>query len=67
MIKVNTDKLLRTRIALGMNISEVAELSGVSRWTIARLEQGVAKGVFASTLQRIATTYGIDAEELLER
>jgi transcriptional regulator with XRE-family HTH domain len=55
-------RVLRAR--LGLSMTDAAELAGVQRQTLARLERGEAKP-HDYTLSKIAGAYGVDVADLL--
>jgi transcriptional regulator with XRE-family HTH domain len=56
-------RLLRAR--KGLTLTEAAELTGVTRWTLGALERGERRP-YTPTLSKIARGYGVPVEELME-
>lgn len=54
------------QIGRNVTISEVSEATGVSRWTLTRIERGDTAGIDFDTLARLCKFYGVPVGDLLE-
>lgn len=59
------NRVARLRTAHGESLREAALRTGVSHTTITRIEKGEVTGSFHSTLEKIASGYGVSVEYLL--
>lgn len=67
-MKFDTTKL-RTKIAEaaleGKTGKEIADSAGVNEMTVSRIMTGKTKMIYASTMNKFAKAFGIDAKELI--
>jgi transcriptional regulator with XRE-family HTH domain len=63
-MQVDGEKIRRARDAKLLTQTQAAELSGVSRGTVARLESGKGGGR-PSSIKALARVYGVGPQELL--
>jgi transcriptional regulator with XRE-family HTH domain len=64
-MEVNVQKLKALRKRRALSQHELADVAGVGRSTIARIEAG-ASGAHGRTLRRLAHALGVDVSELVD-
>lgn len=64
-MKLNHRKLRETRLRRVMTQQELADKAGTTAANISRLESG-EQSARASTIRRLATALGVEAEELID-
>jgi transcriptional regulator with XRE-family HTH domain len=65
-VKINGEKLQRLRLERFLSRDEVAEMSGIHRDHIGRLERGYEGESRPPTVRKLAEALGVEPRELLE-
>lgn len=66
MANIDYDRLISLARGQGMNVTELAEKSGISRTTIYALKKHPEQDVFPSTISKLAKTVHVDPDQLIK-
>lgn len=61
----NHNKIKALRVSLNLTQEQLADLAGISKETVSKIEQGRCKNVGVETIKRISVILGTSIEELL--